>query len=391
MLKARLSSPEPDFIVRTACTINPEFANLSGAKQQRWTHLMLSVMFRHMSYKELLATSREEYPGLQVKATWRATLADGYLMKNVKAWIFYCVKHSLRGAGAEQAARSFGVQTPELTLRYLSQGLRQHVQGLAQKYPALTVQQLDKHVVNIYRGIQDWLGKFVYRKMRFVYQQQGLTAHDLEAQIFDKGLHALYMTYPRISSALHAMNIVKAAAHNQGINLIKGQTHACRSRLVKGADNTFSSRVVSLHSVQETLELQTPDLHSVLEMGIDVSRIFNRYRLRGQPPVDPKSLMLNGTATPLSKKQLLMLLLMGYEDPQFNTWLKNTCHINSTSSEYLDRARTTRFLELALRYLQVDEAAGTRFVKNLRSQLRPYCNDSDKASPSARPKHSSLT
>lgn len=371
-----------DSIAQSATEVSPEFAALPKYQKQKWTQLMLSTIFRRISYKQLVARATRLFGRMDYKTMWRVTLADGYVVKNIKCWLFWCIKHGLRGAEAAVAAQQFEVRVHDLTLRlWLTRDCVQHLRRLAAAHPALKLQTLDARVVNIYQSMQDWLAKFVYRKMRFVYQQQGLDAHDMKMEVFAKGVLALYVTYPAVHTMLHATNIVKSAAHNYGINMVIQQTHDRRARLIVNADKTFGSRVVALDDrvIQELESLAVNDSRQQ-DLALDVERLFNKYPAKAQSgEISLRHLLYEADATTIplmSKKQRLLAMLMGYEDWEFNQWL-STCHrIQSSSSEYLDRAEPQRFIAMACRFLNVPEDQGQKFIARVGFRLRDYSKQS---------------
>lgn len=337
--------------------------------------MLLSNLFRRMSYKQLMAQAKALFGNFDYKAMWKAVTADGYFIKHVKCWLFFCAKRSLRGQQAIAAARGFGILSRDYVLRqYVTAGLREHLMALADKYPALSIKTMDQAVVTIYNEIRDWLGKFVYRKMRFVYQSQGLTAHDMQMEVFAKGVQALYQMYPRVESRLHALNIVKSAAHNFGINMIKAATTGSRSRLTKEADNTFSSRVISIHDLPESVgaALVAEEQRETKDAWVDIQQLFMRL---GNPISLHHLLYENAAASQLSLEQRLFALLCGFDDKEFTKWLQDQRKLRTpgkTCSDYLDNLDTDKALTLACSFLQMPMKCGREVLDNWRAHLSAY-------------------
>jgi hypothetical protein len=376
-----------DVLARVASSVDPAFDALPKYLKSKWSGLMLSNLFRRISYKELCTRSAKLLGKVDVKSIWRAVIADGYVVKNIKVWLFWCVKRGLRGEDALMAGVRFGIHEADRGLRLnMSADLKSHLAKLARNYASLSVEALDKQVVTIFKEMRDWLGKFVYRKMRFVYEQQGLAAWDMQMEVFSKGIHALYLQYPRIETKLHATNIVKSAAHNYGINIIIQATNESKARLVRNGDNTFVSRVVNLDDIAVVTTLAGEDTRPKYERRHDLNTTFNSFGYRnkprtfnlewllcGAPCIKTQTLTIADEMKKLSRRQRIMMLLMGAEDPEFTTWLNTSRHrIRSTCSDYLDKADPTRFMNLAFEFLKVDPKLGNQFVSRLRKRLHAY-------------------
>lgn len=353
---AALSASTPNCLIEIASSADPRFSKLPKYQQHKWAELMLSTMFRTLSYAQLAATATRLFGKLDFKTIWRRTLQSGYVVRNVKSWIYFCAKRRLRGTAAESAAYRFQVEPVDWGLRLLvSTQLKSTLRKLSDKYPALSLAALDAQILRIFREMRDWLGKFVYRKMRFVYQQQGLEPHDMQMEVFAKGVQALYLMYPRVESELHATNIVKSAAHNYGINMLKQQTHVKRARITRASDGTFSSRVISLDELVTHVDLHAPDTKPYDDLRIDISRVYEQLATQGQ-----------------WRQRKLIKLLMGMEDKGFNAWLITQQNIQSTCSEYIDRADPQRYLSLACQYLRLHPRKGRTFMTRLRDHFHAY-------------------
>jgi hypothetical protein len=66
------------------------------------------------------------------------------------------------------------------------------------------------------KSISDWIGKFVYRKMRFMFTSQNLEARDFIAELNAKATATFFFVTP-FQTDLHRRNTTKRATHNHGI------------------------------------------------------------------------------------------------------------------------------------------------------------------------------
>lgn len=314
---------------------------------------LIQYIFRSLNYRSFGARLTKLAGGQRpnVKAVVECLSKSGLVMKNLKCWVLYSVKNKLGVKDTTMLCKEWGLSPDDAvalttslqtkTLVYLKQ--------LCRKYVALTPDTLDKHVIAIKEDIRVWLGKFVSKKLRFVYQSQGLERGMIESELFCRGIQGLYQMYPCVDSYLHAVNVVKRVIHNQGINMIHHYTTEKMGRLVKDDKGLFTARVVGLDEAQLNFIPAPPD---ITDVGLDLRRMQSQYT---------------------GKKRTFLELLCGDYNEAFTEHLRNTAYPSlDTNEDLLDKLPTHSYMELILGFLKVSMAQGQQFLVDLRVRLSDY-------------------
>lgn len=314
---------------------------------------LVQYIFRSLNYRSFGARLTKLAGGQRpnVKAVVEALSKSGLIMKTLKCWILYSVKNKLGVRDTTVLAKQWGL-TPydasALTTRLQTRTLM-YLKQLCRKYSALTPDMMDKHVISIKEDVKTWLGKFVSKKLRFIYQSQGLERGMIESELFCRGIQGLYQMYPCVDSYLHAVNVVKRVIHNQGINMIHHYTTEKMGRLVRDDKGLFTARVVGLDEAQLNFIAAPPD---VSDIGLDLRRMRGQYT---------------------GKKRTFLELLCGTYDEAFTAFLRDTTHPTlDTNEELLEKLPTNTYMELILAFLKVSVAQGQQFLVDLRFRLNDY-------------------
>lgn len=90
--------------------------------------------------------------------------------------------------------------------------------------------------------MKTFVGKFVYRKLRFIASSNNLQLTDLEQDLLVKGIQVYYSHYP-FGSDLYLENLVKRSIVNQGNRKILYYTAKCRARNIQDEDGNFYNPV----------------------------------------------------------------------------------------------------------------------------------------------------
>lgn len=315
-------------------------------------NLVVMYLFRGVNYRAFGARLTKLSGGQKpnVKAITETLTQNGKVVRCLKVWMFFVVKNKCDAHRSAVLAEQWSVVAEELSwFCNASRATLTYLKKLARQFKALTLEKLDAGIVRIVNETESWLGKFVNRKLRFVIQSQGLHRHDIENELLYKGIQGLYVMYPCVQSALHAQNVVKRVIHNQGINMIHHYTTQKIGRLLRDANGAFSARVVALDSLSMR-GVAAPD--SCSDLSIDINRKMSNL---------------------LPKQQSLLSLLCGAYSTEFTDWLVSVGGYKiETNEELLDRLQPARYIELALRWLNVKPATGRRFMESLRDTFMHY-------------------
>lgn len=307
-------------------------------------------LFRGLNYKTYGTRLKKLSGGaVNVRAITDALSQSGEVIKVLKVWLFYVVKHKLNYERSLELATKWGVDERDvLAFTTISRTALAHMRRLAAKFAALTLEKLDANLARIIQETAVWRGKFVSRKLRFVIQSQGMHRHDIESELIYKGIQGLMMMYPCVETYLHAVNVVKRVVHNQGINMIHHYTTQKMGRLTQDSAGAFHSKVVSLDEAQLNL-LAAPETSS--DLRIEVHRLIERYQ---------------------GKRRKFVELLCGAYCPEFTAWLIKLGYKLETNEELMDRVKSDDYMKLALRWLEVSVEAGKKFLEKLRVQFSAY-------------------
>lgn len=311
----------------------------------------IMYLFRGHNYKSYAARLQKLQRGetkVDARAITEAIGRNGYVIKNLKLWIFWTIKNkSERNVAAAKARKWEVLRCDANALAALNTVTRSYLRRLASKYAALTLEKFDAHLIHIDNEIRTWLGKFVSRKLRFIYESQGLKRTDIEQELRYKGLQGLYMMYPCVQGALHAQNVVKRTIHNNGINMIYKATTMKAGRLIRDPSGTFQSRVISLDAAQ--LHTQAaPETRT--DVQLDFDRLCNKYT---------------------GKRLKFLELLSGAYCEWFSHWIK-TQGQRLDNDETFDKISPVAYTRLVADYLGVSAKSVATFLTELRTTLQPY-------------------
>jgi hypothetical protein len=304
--------------------------------------------FNYRSYAARLQKLQQNGTKVDARAITEAIGRNGYLIKNLKLWIFWTVKNRLDVNEAHTVAKQWGIlKLDRQALAQISPQTLTYLKSLCHKFKALSLENFERHLVNIDEETRVWLGKFVSRKLRFIYESQGLKRTDIEQELRYKGIQGLYMMYPCVQSALHAQNVVKRTIHNNGINMIYKATTMKAGRLVRDASGTFQSRVIALDEAQLSSQA-APETRT--DYQLDFQRLLERY----------------------SGKRLKFIELMsGHYCEWFSHWLIDKGH-KLDNDEVFDKVQTGVYAKLVADYLGVNLKTVAKFIDEIKSALMHY-------------------
>lgn len=337
------------------------YAELTVVAQRRCCSAVIGYLFRARNLRSLVQVLSNET--CQKQSVKVSVFQNGYLLKNVKLWLFYCYRHKIAtnniflGEEAARASLKFEIRPEDIVLMdILDQETDRTLRQYAKKYKALTLEKLDATLVRIFQEIRTWCHKFIFRKLRFVMTSQSMTVHDIEYELIGKGIQGLMQMYPLVESFLHAVNIIKRTLHNHGINIITSYTHQKRARVLRGADETFYSNTVSYDAIQSVVTAASNELiedPKNNDLKIDVEKLCERLP---------------------HKKRYCVRLLSGYECPLFTDWLRSIGKVRALASntDLQERIPAVEYMKLIFEYLKVPFEKGMAFINRLKELLNPY-------------------
>lgn len=171
-------------------------------------------------------------------------LADGYFLKNCKLYLYKVLQIS-----SIKQYKEFGISYDDARCLV---SCRKFLIGVDVSWPAYSIKDLDDCINQLLtHKLDEYMGRFITKKLSFLVKSYGLTYHDIKMDMIFSGINAIYKSYPKFESKLHALNTAKRAIHNAGIGLIAYNTKECRSQLVKDQDGMFQHKLRDISSVGE--------------------------------------------------------------------------------------------------------------------------------------------
>lgn len=213
-------------------------------------------------------------------------------------------------------------------------------------YDLRTVRALEARAI-ANNEVTTYMGKFVYRKMRFIIHNYGIEKSELVESLQERAIHNLRINYPNWASAGDMLAMSKSAIANAGHNLIKYYAASKRARV----DRDNKAVEYSLESIQEmggdSAEYQALAYSSTLERCIEV--------LEAKMSVD--SIIQSLHSKP--NKKYLIELLSGKFDSGFSNFLNKDC------MEYASVTSFDKLLSKACSYIGVEEEHAIPFLESL--------------------------
>lgn len=245
-------------------------------------------------------------------------------------------------------------------------------------FPPRSLSSFEKGLQTAILECQEYIGKFINKKFRFLTQSGQLDKENIHADLQHAAIYSIYRAYPEISSRLHMVNIGKRGIHNRGQNIIKEQTTRSRNRVVRNEDGTFSGILLSLqHAGFEARSTEAVDLSNGRSISV-CNHLMVGLDGRTVPYERPRDVDrrrdLERTVLQVSKRlrgpspQHFVRLMMGEYDRKFSEWL------GQSNDEAIDSLSPKVYAEKCRMYLDIPVETARKFVLQLRENLKDFRN-----------------
>lgn len=312
---------------------------------------------------------REVY-GKVTTVDFRNDLKSGYLLKNVKLWLWYTISNKLSPAKCREIMPEFKVNKEDFALAkaLMRSEYIDDITKMSEEFKCHKLEHFDKIIVNILQTVDSdgYVQKYVKRKLRFITFDGSTTLDDLCMELKVDGLFGMLMQYPRVQGLEHFTNIYKGAVQRFGINLIKHHTTNSRSTLVRESDGTFSQRKLSMDASDSDFlktTLATSDIDNPAAMSGVVSEVSWEDKLSVR--------QLMSTAT-TRKQQRFLSLLSGNYCKKFSAWLTDE-GVKPDNDELFDRClksdKISEYIEHCSAYLNISTYRAHRYLNKLRQAI----------------------
>lgn len=228
-----------------------------------------------------------------------------------------------------------------------------------------SVQALDRQFNEMYPALLKYAKNFAYRKLRFLYEAHNETRDVYTSELLEKAARAFYTMVPVSVSELHLLNKLKQSIDNHGTNIIYRETSLKASRLQQGEVNEHGIRSSAqlvcasfsqLYRREQDEEIKDPEIavhpFAKFEMQFSISQILSRLDMA-------------------SRRYRMLLILMGEENSEFNSWLVTNkhCKAGSGHEEVQQNLDPKEFNSLVCQFLNFSERKAEAFLKKISASL----------------------
>jgi hypothetical protein len=314
--------------------LSEKFGLADGRQLLKLGGAIFAYLFRRIDQRKLVSILNEHVPDQQ-ETILNCVRTDGYVLKNCKAyaWAFYKSRHGDEIPDYE----AFDLDPDDLPLLQ-----RLNLSHIDLTYPAYSLQDYEALIrgATDNRKINDYIGRFVSKRMTFLIRSYGIERRDLEHECKLGAMRSIYMRYPFFDSLLHLTNTAKTGIHNAGESQVTFYTSPARQRLLKETNGAFISR----HLDTETLtELEAPPQY--LEHIRDQLEILAKLEHRMKPTT-----------------RRFIACCAGQFDEGFSAYLQEN------NTEAVEQMAYSRYLSKAKRYFALTD----KDVAHIFSRLRYY-------------------
>ena len=186
--------------------------------------------------------------GVNTRDYRRDIYVHGYLLKNIKLWIWWTAARRLSPAAARRAMPGFGVRAedwPLVPLALSDRRIKRSLVSMSRKYDAHTLTDFDGLVSRAIDAADRAIRSYAFRKLRFLERTRFITSDDLLSELRCHAVLSLTRQYPRIESDDHARNMVSMCIVQGANTIINEHTRKGSEFLVRNQDGTWDGLVFS--------------------------------------------------------------------------------------------------------------------------------------------------
>lgn len=262
---------------------------------------------------------------------------NGYLLKNCKlfAYAYWVAKENGQRLPKPE---EFGVLPKDARILR-----RLNLSHLPKRFKVFSLEEFDAQIeqVTTCPEMRAYIGRFISKKMKFIMDSYGQERVDIESNLKEAAVSALYKQYPRYESYLHFTNVAKASIHNVGHSFITYMTAKTRQQLLTNADGRNESVHVSLAAITE-LPSKPSYVHSLRDA---LASIVSLEHLMGK------------------RCKKFLMCMAGHFDPAFSEFLQ------ADNSEVIESMNYERYKKKLQAHLQLTDAQTGRAFRRLRHYL----------------------
>jgi len=324
----------------------------------------MKYLFRIVSAHEMTRNIRVDLDDDSVRVIdYRKAVQEGYVIKNIKFWIWYIIANNLSKKKAMKVMHDFGIKDSDKMLAFVAKkNLNEELVKLAKRYDAHTLKEFQEIEEKCLKENQKYVRKFAYKKMRFI-TNDGPTLDDIIMDLNYWGFYTIVLQYPQIDSMEHCQNLYRRGVHNHGINRIKNADTMKNKVLIQENDGTFSNNKVSYEVLagNQHQELSDPAIGS---NPLDIKTRVDEVK-------ENKLFVSKMLKEHSGKRNKFLKLMSGTHSEKFSDFLSCEGYIEN-NDELFDRLLSNDnidlYISLCAKWLNITPYQATQFLDKLRNR-----------------------
>ena len=246
---------------------------------------------------------------------------------------------------------------------WFSKAVNRFVRQRGCRIDDLSSRQIESLFERVYPSVQKYIRHITYSKLRFLAKANNTDLTDLHSEIATKIVKEFYALVPTNMSDAHVTNYLKRIVHNHAVNIIKSGTTQKRGRIVSTEADANGERKYSMLCLSQN-QMPLSELGEAADVdGEDNSSDKFEVRFSLSEVLD--------SVKAHSRKYRFLSLLLGAEDKEFSTWLKDSghCKAHEDNVDVQHRMTPDGYTRLLSDFLRVPSTSVDQFFASLKRQL----------------------
>lgn len=327
------------------------WVNLSKKDRRRALMYTLQYLFRYIGSSELSVALHGLLGSVSLEEfRYELTHKERDIL-TLKTWIFNNDRRSLQDVPEDFAKRNHLLKNLILE----DESFSCYLDSLRLNYKFRSYSRIHQFIDERWKDALTFTRKFIYRKHRFLIQNNSVVKEELEIDLMLEGIRAIVLMYPKIHSYKHMFSIWKRAIHNSGINVISKYTTKSRQSILQ-FNNEFKGRIYSYESlIEEKGEKEVGFISAEDSFERDVA--FKHLLLKIAPTV---------------KRKRAVYLLMGEYDEEFSSYIKNKGYTIKENDAWFSMSRIVQYKKAVREFLKFSSRKFDRFIESIKEVILSF-------------------
>ena len=325
------------------------FAKLGAESKVELEQATLLFLFRGLYLRDLKLRFAEY--GLTFGPKTHTKLwGSGYVMMNVKLWLYRCAKLGIKHA--LECAKDFDIQPDDLELASAIKGTELaalFADYINTGYPSFSLSRWQTITTKLMLTQNSFVAKHAYFKGRFL-QSWSIPKQDLIDEMNEWALTMTYCEYPRFETPLHLHNKYRQFCRQRLLKIISKNTTQARQRMT----STFDMLVLDIDNIpagwanSDALRVGMAGDQKDVDLTISLRQVMRKAK---------------------PKQVRFLKLMMGITTPDFETFLSDNRY--ARNSESLADKDMPRYIDACCSYIGVSVQAGQKYLSRIGQVLDP--------------------